>query len=389
MATAAQDETAIERRRPALPAEFDLLVASCQPGCNTDRLGHSLAAPISWEQLLQLAEHHRVVPALYQALHDREDVPGSIQSAIEARFQKNAVKALRFSAELVRVMRAFHESKIEVLAHKGPALAQFLYSDAAMRQYGDLDLLVRRDSVSKARTVLQQLGYELPLKLSPRQEWEYLRSGYEYVFGLGEERNLLELHWQILSRFYAVDFDLDAMFARAVDFTIEGFPARSLARADLMLVLCVHAAKHGWAQLGMLRDIAALSHSDLDWDWIFAEAARLGIRRIVSISLLLVHELLAAPVPANIGLAAERSHASAFAAEISATLASTKDFDSQSLSYFREFAAWREHWRDRTRFWLRLALTPSVGEWQSVRLPDWLFPLYRLVRVFRLFKRFV
>src|SRR5215468_6302326 len=105
MATAAQDETAIERHRSAFSAEFDLLVASCQPAPNTDRLGHSLAAPISWEQLLLSAQYHRVVPALYQALVGREDVPASMQSALEARFQRNGVKALRFSAELVRVVR--------------------------------------------------------------------------------------------------------------------------------------------------------------------------------------------------------------------------------------------------------------------------------------------
>jgi hypothetical protein len=33
---------------------------------------------------------------------------------------------------------------------------------------------------------------------------------------------------------------------------------------------------------------------------------------------------------------------------------------------------------------MRLALTPGPGEWQAVRLPKPLFPLYRLVRLTRL-----
>jgi len=47
----------------------------------------------------------------------------------------------------------------------------------------------------------------------------------------------------------------------------------------------------------------------------------------------------------------------------------------------------RERTRDQLRFAARLALTPSVGEWQSVGLPAPLFPLYRVVRLFRLAKR--
>src|SRR5205807_6099281 len=112
--------------------------------------------------------------------------------------------------ELARITRAFRDNEIEVLAHKGPALAQLLYRDPALRQFGDLDLLARSRNVVQAKAVLQQLGYELQLQLSPGQEKAYLHSGYEYVFGLNEERNLLELQWQIVPRFYAIEFDIEA-----------------------------------------------------------------------------------------------------------------------------------------------------------------------------------
>jgi hypothetical protein len=43
----------------------------------------------------------------------------------------------------------------------------------------------------------------------------------------------------------------------------------------------------------------------------------------------------------------------------------------------------RERVSDRLRFAARLAFTPSVGEWDVVHLPAPLFPLYRVVRLFR------
>src|SRR5207249_4022853 len=135
-----------------------------------------------------------------------------------------------------------------------------------LRSPSDLDLLVRPRNVVQTKAVLQQLGYEPQLQLSPRQEKAYLHSGYEYVFGLNDDRNLLELQWQILPRFYAVEFDIEPMFKQSIEIKIEGFRVRSLCREDLMLVLCVHAAKHGWAHLGMLRDIATLADFELDWE---------------------------------------------------------------------------------------------------------------------------
>src|SRR6478736_3812724 len=100
------------------------------------------------------------------------------------------------------------------MAQKGPALAHLLYGDAAARQFGDLDFLVPPGEVNRAVATLRELEYEKNLRLSPRQEKAYLRSGYEYVFGRGTERNLVELQWNLLPRFYAVDMDIEHLFAR-------------------------------------------------------------------------------------------------------------------------------------------------------------------------------
>jgi hypothetical protein len=385
MAIAAQIEMAVRQARGQFSPEFELLLACCQSSGDGHRLTQVLQSPIHWDSVLRLSEHHRILPAVHSAVYGREDVPASIQSALRSRFQSNAVKTLRFSAELARITRAFRDSEIEVLAHKGPALAQLLYRDPALRQFGDLDLLIRPGDVARSRLVLRQLGYEPQLQLSPRQEQAYLRSGYEYVFGLNEERNLLELQWQILPRFYAIEFDLEAMFDRSVEIQIEGFRVRSLCREDLMLVLCVHAAKHGWAHLGMLRDIATLADLGLDWEWVRDEAVRLGIFRILLASLLLARNILSRPVPGNMAALGEIEDAEKLAEAIQLRLSTGE----RSSRYFREFAVAREHWQDRVRFAARLALTSSVSEWKSVNLPDSLFPLYRAVRMGRLLKRAV
>jgi hypothetical protein len=387
LAAAAQIEPV--RTEPALlrfAPELTLLLACSQPVSDRNpRLDAILALPLNWDRVLRLADHHRLLPAVYLALRGRSDVPASIHSATRARFQRQERRTLRFTAELARILRQFDHHGIRVLAHKGAVLGQFLYGDASMRQFGDLDFLVQAADVSSARSALQQLGYAAKIQLSPRQEKAYLRSGYEHVFGLKIDHNLVEVQWQIVPRFYAIDFDMKALFSRSIECDLDGLRLRCVGGEDLMLVLCVHAAKHEWAQLGMLRDIAALARLDLDWGWIDAEARRLGIMRILAISLLLARNLLGLnpPDPQIV----QCQNADALAAAVEAALLRGADPQPESAAYFHFMTRVRERWQDRTRLIWRLVTTPSVGEWHAVRLADFLFPLYRGVRALRLMRR--
>jgi hypothetical protein len=372
--------------------EIELLLACSRPAAGRDLdLIAMLASPLNWEIVLRLANHHRLLPALHTALHGREDVPASIRSAISARFQNHQRRVLRFTAELARISRQFAQYEIPVLAHKGAALGQLLYGDPAMRQFGDLDFLIRAADVARTRSALQELGYTQKVQLSPRQEKEYLRSGYEHVFGLNAERNLVEVQWQVVPRFYSIHFDLEAMFARAVELDLDGLHLRTLGREDLLLVLCVHAAKHDWAQLGMLRDIAALARLDLDWNWIEAEARRRGIARILAVSLSLAGSVLSLSLDltAPAALQKEIRGPVKIASAVHRRIIASVEIETESLSYFHAFMRLRERWPDRINMAWRLATTPSVGEWQAVQIPDSLFPLYFGVRALRLLKRFV
>jgi hypothetical protein len=75
------------------------------------------------------------------------------------------------------------------------------------------------------------------------------------------------------------------------------------------------------------------------------------------------------------------------AAEIVGRLVVGEQPETESLAYFRQILHLRERALDKLRFVFRLASTPSVGEWEAVRFPQPLFPLYRVVRLVRLARR--
>lgn len=363
--------------------EFEALLACCLPQAKT-----AGASPdIRWNRLLELADHHRLLPAAWAALRDQPRVPQEVQRDLNARFQKHVCNVLRFAAELAGILEKFDSAGIEVLSHKGPALAQVLYGDAAMRKFGDLDVLVRPADVHRACAALREMGYQQNLMLSSKQLQAYLHTGYEFVFGCSAGKYLVELQWQIVPRFYSIAFNVDALFSRSREIDFDGRAARVLGNEDLIMVLCVHAAKHEWMNLSMVRDIAALAQRDLDWDWIESEARRLGTLNILAISLLLARNLLKCKLPGVFQEAVD-SGLESLAQRYQARLRSGEEGDPESLVYFRNMSALRERRRDRLGFALRLAVTPSVSEWESVSLPERWFPLYRLVRGARLLRRF-
>jgi Uncharacterised nucleotidyltransferase len=371
--------------------ELDLILACCadQSGEGAGaRIQQILRHGVDWERLLELAHHHGLVPLLYRRLSNMMDAthsPGL--EALRRKDQSNAHRALWLTVELLNICRHLQARGLEVLPYKGPVLAEALYGNVALRQFSDLDLLIRSDDLPRIKVALAELGYAPGLRLAQAAERDYLKSGYEYTFDGARGRNLLEIKWQILPRFYAIGFDVSDFFRRAVAVRIEGQTLHTLCDQDLMLVLCVHAAKHAWRQISWLSDIAHLARSRaLDWVALRTQAERLGILRIVTQTFLLAHDLLGAELPAQLGA---QKDADALTQRIVKLIVADEEFDPETIAYFRLMTELRERSRDRASFWWRLLVTPGAGEWSAVRLPKSLFPLYRVVRIGRLSKRLI
>jgi hypothetical protein len=279
---------------------------------------------------------------------------------------------------------------IEAIPYKGIVLSEVYYGDMALRQSGDMDLFVRRHDVARIQSAIRQLGYILRVPVPEDAAEDYIASGYECTFDSPAGRNLLELQWALEPHFYAVDFDMGGLFKRAVNVTVAGRRVKTPSAEDLLLVLSVHAAKHVWGRLIWLCNIAQiLKLGNLNWDWVQAHARKFGIERILHVTLLLVNRLLATAIPAAIEklIFADRA-ARAFADEIAVAMPHGVSYEQRQISYFRLMMRLRERKMDRLRFLARLTFTPGPGEWEAVRLPKALFPLYRLVRLARLASRF-
>ena len=351
----------------------------------------SLPKSVDWEEVLRLAEHHGTAALLYQNLSHLRDVePEAVLTSLRQRYQVNVHKSLFLARELIRVLDCVDAIGAEAMAYKGIVLSEVYYGDMALRHVGDMDFFVRSRDVVRIKNAVRDLGYTPRVAIPEQAEADYIASGYEWTFDSPAGKNLLELQWALQPHFYAVDYDMEGMFQRAVKVTVAGRSLRTPSAEDLLLVLAVHGAKHVWGRLIWLCDIAQiLQREQVNWDWVRAHAREIGIERILHVTLLLANRFLATEIPAPIeGAALADGAARAFADEIAVAVAGETSYEEQQVAYFRLMMSLRERKMDRLRFLSRLAFTPGPGEWQAVRLPKSLFPLYRLVRMARLAGRF-
>ncbi len=370
-----------------------LLAASCADAreCDLARIRRSLQRPVDWESVLQLADHHGTASLLYQNLSRLGDaVPATVLTALRQSYETNVHKSLFLARELIRILDCLDAIGIEVIPYKGIVMSEVYYGDMALRRSGDIDLFARKRDVMRIKSAVRDLRYTLRVPVPKDAEEDYIASGYECTFDSPAGKNLLELQWALQPRFYAVDYDMEGLFERAVNVAVVGRRVKTSSAEDLLLVLSVHAAKHVWGRLIWLCDIAQiLKLGNLNWEWVQANAREFGIERILHVTLLLANSFLATaiPVPMEKAVLEDRA-AQAFAEKIVMDVAHDVSYEEQQVSYFRLMMQLRERKADRLRFLTRLTFTPGPGEWEAVHLPKPLFPLYRLVRLARLASRF-
>ena len=158
---------------PTLSVEWSILLAACSAIPAQEklpRLWRLVQQPVLWKSLLALADRQGTQPLLYQALIGvQEAVPAEEIEALKQSYHTNLRKKLILSRELIRIVERLSAIGVEVLPYKGQALAEALYGDIALRQAGDIDLLIRPKDLSRVRDAVGELGYTPHMPLTEEQ----------------------------------------------------------------------------------------------------------------------------------------------------------------------------------------------------------------------------
>lgn len=368
--------------------ELELLLTCARREMSADHTRHALELldhSFNWALLLEQARAHRLFPLLHwhwkRSL--RLDFPAEIAQQLDGRFRANVARSLLLVRDLVNIVELLARHGIPVVPFKGPALAESLYGNAALRECVDLDIFIRRRDVREAIRTLVSAGYADGKQLTPAQQNAFMATQYEYSF-LSPSGIPVELQWRIVPRYFSLALSEEQYWSRIQPLTVCGREMNSLSCEDLLLLLCFHGGKHGWEKLIWLADVAELmvSNPHLDWEYVLDQARRAGGLRMLLLGVVLANRLLGTTVPRNLEQPLARDPAVERIAEgIGRDLvrAELPTYVKSQLYLLRV----RERWQDRLRYIFRFTCTATPMEWEMVDLPPSLSVLYRLLRVLR------
>lgn len=355
-----------EQEKSCMRPEIELLLCCAHTQVDrkhTDRIEFLVQQELDWHFLIQLATKHGVVPLLYTNLKAicPEAVPASALNTLQRIFQITAQRNMLLAGELVRVLGCLSQHEIVAVPYKGPALAQSIYGNIALRPSSDLDIIVQQQDVLKVKQLLISLGYRPKVEMTYAQELAYLDSKTEHTYDFfhQDKKTTIELHWRIEPKYSAViepkHFWYNLELSSFAGTTIVNLPLE-----DWLPILCIHASRHIWERLMWLCDIAELLQvqPDIDWQKVMRQADQLGYKRILLVGLCFAHNLLGVNLPPEImqQIAADRQ-VGLLASKLCSNFIQGVDADQEFLgstlyqirtrerlpdkvSYFRSFLHW-------------------------------------------------
>lgn len=349
---------------------------------------------IDWQYLVGAAQRHGVVPLLCRNLNAicPGAVPPDILSTLSATCLNIAQKNLLLARELIEILNLLSTNDISAIPYKGPVLALAAYGNLALRPITDLDILIRPRDLRRAQAILRGAGFRDDTLFDPQEEAVHLEANCEWM--LTNSRVILDVHWQVMPKFFYFPLDLDGVWQRLTPLMLAGTRVNALAIEDAVLILCVHGAKHIWKRLEWVVSVAELARvqTRLDWDALLARARASGVERMVALGFLLAQQLLDAELPAPIASAVRADRAlEALASQIRARLFDENNVDDAVFEGTFVDALHAQMYArplNRLRYYWYAVCTPTVSDVRAFRLPRLLTGLYRVLRPLRVLARF-
>jgi hypothetical protein len=294
---------ALAQGAEVLEAEWELLLECARPQLDRQRLAERLRAPLKWASLIALAEDHSVLGLTAARLANYDENAVSLENRESLRAWRRAYTlfTMNLTAEMFRLFDGFAASGIEALVIKGPVLSARCYGDPGLRQYGDLDLIVRDKDIQRSTELMIKVGYEPSVPLTAIRA---KKIPGEYVFRQSSTKLLVEFHTELTFRYHPRPLPLGNLFQRQTRVNIDSHKVPALSPEDELMLICIHGAKHFWEQLSYIADVAAfVTRQELDWGRVMAAAAEVGGERMLYVGLRLAADLLGAPLPESVGAA--------------------------------------------------------------------------------------
>lgn len=190
-----------------------------------------------WEELLKLAEAHRVLPMVYQTVYDCPAAK-TADPQVMAYFRTCSVQMVvlqtRKTAEFLPLLEALRAAGAEPLVVKG-ITCRGLYPNPDHRLSSDEDVLIRPEKYEDCHRVMTEFGLTTREPESGSYEQSYFRP---------DSTMYIEIHRSLFPEESTAYGDMNRFFRDIRSRAVEQKGIPTLHPTDHMLYLICHAFKH-------------------------------------------------------------------------------------------------------------------------------------------------
>ena len=290
----------------------DKLILSCikifPNDIELDKINSMIPYIRDWDYLITTIIDRGIGPLLYTKLpllSNSQQIPENLNTKLKQAYYKTFSRSTILYEHFRNIVEEFNLHIIPVIALKGIFLSEWLYQDIGLRQFSDIDLLVKEEDGERCITILEQLGYK---KQQSDKLSVFVESQFEIVHYPAMTLNgvSIEIHIRLHQKTENYKVIIPQLWENSNSSIINGVQVNSLTINDLLIYLCLHLDKHfrsGHVQFTCFNDITNIVEvysKSIDWNAFKVTCQLFNCEDIVFRYLVLIHNYMNAPVPTEI-----------------------------------------------------------------------------------------
>ncbi len=268
-----------------------------------------------WHDLLRQCLQQCLLPLFHQwsfTPEGKKRIPSEVRAQVAEEAARVTATNLVLADELRAILTRCRDRGLACVPLRGLALAEQLHGPGALRQTGDIDLLLRQADLSAMTESLTGLGYGC------MEHRPGFAGTFSYTLEFVKDRHgwiVVEPHWTLAYPPFTEALDMEGVWSRCRKGRVAGIDAWLLSDEDLLVHLCCHVLHQGnqapllwWHELDLL---IRTRNGSLNWETVTATAGQSGQAFLISEVLEALRDRFHSPIPDSTltSLAAHHSQA--------------------------------------------------------------------------------
>lgn len=209
----------------------DWLVAFVRAAILDEPLSASIPEDFDWNALYILSVRQKLSAITWRGICVSNcTIPTDVREKWDLQAQHVLSKEIRFDYEFDRIIQEFNDVGIQYVPLKGRLIRNF-WPGKGLREFSDIDILIRQEDLCRAGEIMQKLGYEA----------DHI-GGMHDVYKKPPIYNV-ELHVRLFASFIEFGHFFDQVWDRVVPANPDTF-AYKMTPADFYLHFLLHFIKH-------------------------------------------------------------------------------------------------------------------------------------------------